>query len=220
MKFSLLGLGTAAEHDISIPLVGGDGNPVTIACKVRPLTGAEEANAIEFATDYAKKRGVDEAHAREGTALWDLGYMVKVLHLACLDGESMPRQPFFDGGPEQILAVLPRETIALLFELQQHWQDEVSPSQKRMPAHEMLAKVREWAEADDERPFVRLSPGLRWICARSMARLLVTLLEGSSPSSSSTESTGQTSSSEPSKSDAGSESSTTTDSPTPDEVTP
>lgn len=191
MKFSQLALGKAAENPFSFPMLGEAGTPIEVACLVRPLDGTEEAVAIEFADGYAAARGVKEA--REGNALWDLGYMVKVIAIGCLDPDSpeKAREPLFDRGTEQVLS-LPRETIAFIFEGQQLWQDRVSPTQKKIAGFELIAKVREIAEAENELPFLRLSPALRWTCMRSMASLLLNAPEDKSQDSSPSDRSGQT----------------------------
>lgn len=195
MKFSLLGAGKAAEHPVEFPVIDGEGNTVTAKCLAVPLSGTEYARALHFATEYCKKNGMPDAS--EGHSLWDVAYMAKACHLACLDPDSPPkaRTPYF-ASPEEILA-LPQPTLAYIFELQQHWQDECSPMQKRLPANELLEKVRELAEAEDERPFLRLSPALRWICMRYTASLLMKLLVGNSLDSSFFENSGPTSSATP-----------------------
>jgi hypothetical protein len=189
MKFSQLGQGKAAERPTEFPLIDAEGNAVVAQCLLRPIDGSEETAAIVFAAEYAKTHGADDA--REGHPLWDLGYMVKAIAIACVDQESpeRKREPFFDGGTDQVLK-LPRETIAFIFEAQQTWQDLTSPTQKKMAGHELLDKVREIAEAESDLPFLRLSPALRWICMRSMACLLMRSQEDSSRDSSFFVSTG------------------------------
>ena len=84
----------------------------------------------------------------------------------------------------RILALLGRETIAYLHEAQQHWQDLCSPSIRKVSAEQLIDIFVKIAESDSELPFVRLSPGLRWICMRTMARLLLSSLGDSLDTSS------------------------------------
>lgn len=193
MKFSQLAQGKAAEQPVPFDVIDAEGNVHTIKTLVRPLDGTQETAALVFAAQYAKDHGAPDA--KEGHPLWDLGYMVKTVEIGCVDPDSPPksREPTFDKGADAVLA-LPRQTIAFLFEAQQTWQDLVSPTQKRMAGHELLTKVRELAESEDDLPFLRLSPALRWICMRSMACLLLKSPEGSLLASSSSESDGASSS--------------------------
>jgi hypothetical protein len=177
MKLSSLAAardGKRAESPITFPLaINGESQEVTVLAS--PLTGAEESRVLVFALEYAKAKG---AEPKEGEPLFDLAVMVKTIELGILDPDSPPtaRTPFADGGPDQVLELLGRETIAFLYEAQQQWQDMCSPSVRRVKAEELIEHIIALAEADDDLPFVRLSPGLRWICTRSMARLLTSSL--------------------------------------------
>jgi hypothetical protein len=188
MKLSQIALGRAAERPTEFPVIDAEGLVVTVKALVRVIDGTEETKGLVYAAQYATDNGATDA--REGHPLWDLGFMAKIVHLACLDPESpeKKREPTFDS-VEQVLS-LPRETIAFLFEAQQVWQDQCSPTVKRFDANKLLDHVRELAESESDLPFLRLSPALRLILLRSMAALLMSAPEAKSLGSSSSASAG------------------------------
>jgi|GEM_PF-4864152 len=167
MKFSELQAGKKAEKSVVFPhpFIPGE----TIEVLVVQLTGHEEAEALTFAQRFAAER---QAKASPGEPIFDLGLMVATLLRGTLDPKS--RERFF--GSESEALQLPREAIMYLFEHQQTWQDSLAPSVKNLGQGEILAKIVELSEAEDAAGFIRLSPGLRWICTRTMARLLVNSL--------------------------------------------
>lgn len=189
MKFSSLLLGKKAERAIDFPLVTGD-ELQTVPSVLVPLTGTEESEVLAYALRFAKEKGAE--NPKEGEPLYDLAVMVGTIERGCLDPDSPKeaRGSVFDGGAAQILDNLPRETIAFLYERQQQWQDECSPSVRKVTADQLVAEVIKLAEAEDDLPFVRLSPGLRWILARSMARQLLSSLGDNSPPGSLSEAIG------------------------------
>ncbi|KAK4045224.1 hypothetical protein OUZ56_032632 [Daphnia magna] len=90
------------------------------------------------------------------------------------NGEEVARGPsraFFAN--EQEALSLSREAITYLYEHQQSWQDELSPTVKNLGQADIIATLVRLSEEDDPSGFIRLSPGLRWICTRTMAGLLV-----------------------------------------------
>lgn len=184
MKFSQLLKGKRAERGVELPYVDKDGKEQLAPCLLVPLTGLEETEVLRFARDYAKAQGIENPH--EGEPLYDLAVMVKSLSIGCLDTDSPKdaREPFFDGGVDQTLAELGREGIAYLYQRLERWQDDCSPQIRRVSANDLLELTVKLAEAEDDGPFSRLSPGLQWICTRFMARQLLALREDSSPPSS------------------------------------
>lgn len=173
MKFSGIIKGTRAERDVDLPGFEVDGKPVRAL--MRALNGTEEADVLRAATEFAVRKGA--AEPKPGDPLFDLSVMAHTLAIACLDPDSSPRVPFFDGGAPQVLDELPRETIVYLYERQETWQSESSPYHRQMSEGELVAKVREVAASRDDGPFTQLSPGMRWIFARSMASMLLPSLE-------------------------------------------
>ena len=170
MKFSDVAKGIAAERPVEIQLRGKLCRPL-----VRPLSNDEETDVVAFAIKFAKGKG---APAEEGNAVYDSGLMCQTIALAYLDPESDPkaRESFF-AGPDEI-RTLDTETIALLYEHQELWQRETSPSKRHVGAGDLMEMVRTLGE-DEQDPlarlddFLRLSPPTRWSLVRFMAALLV-----------------------------------------------
>ncbi|WP_394849701.1 hypothetical protein LZC95_19890 [Pendulispora brunnea] len=188
-------LGKKAERKITVPLPplfheGDEGDGAEEPpCIVVPLSAAEDSEVLAFAAEYARS---NKAEPKEGDPLYDLGIMAKTIALAVRDIDSPPeaRTPFFDGGTDQIFELLPRETIVYLFELCQIWQDACSPSVRRLSVEQLVGHITELAEAEDDGPFVRLSPATRSICMRILARLQVLSLGDKSLPTSLTERVG------------------------------
>src|SRR4051812_6340335 len=130
--FSSILLGTRATTRVLLPLPGV-AEPVPVA--VRPLSGTEEGAVLERARAYAVAKGV--ADPKDGDRLYDLGLMVHVLAIACVDVDD-PTRPFFDKGAQQVLDNLDADRIALLYEAQQVWQEECSPRKSKMNPGEWL----------------------------------------------------------------------------------
>ncbi len=193
-KFRPNGLGRGAEHPVTFPAFDESGEVYEHKTLATPIDGSAESVALAFASSYAISRGASEALAKEGNPLWDLGYMAKVVQLACFDPESPEKMREKTFATVEDVLSLGRETIAFIFESQQHWQDQISPTRKRMTDSELFIEMRRQAEADDPGPFLRLAPGLRWTLHRFMARLLLSFLEEKSQGTSSSENAGQTSS--------------------------
>lgn len=173
MKFSTIAQGTRAERIVDLPgYKKEDGSPIRLA--LRPLTGAEEQRVLESALTDAKKGG--SAEPKPGDQLYDLAIMAHTLALGCLDVDSpvTARAPFFDQGAAHLLENLHVETITYLFERHDQWQSECSPYVRQMSLDALLSKAREVASPEGEAAFTGMSPGMRWVFARSMAALLVT----------------------------------------------
>lgn len=177
MKFSQLRKGTRAERPLVIDgLTDERGEP--IAVPMRALTGTEEVDVIRAATEMAQRKGFDKPGP--GDQLFDMGIMVHTLALAVLVPDSTPRAPFFDGGAQQILDEFSREAILHMYEQQESWQDQCSPYVRNLTGEAFVAKVKEVAEGEGDRPFAALSPGTRWLFTRTMACLLWSSPEGKS----------------------------------------
>ncbi len=170
MKFSETKKGTRAERPIDLPR--GDGEAFKML--VRPLNAQEEKQVLETARALAIKQGV--ADPKEGDALYDFELMIQTILLGCLDPDSPAdaREQSFDLGAVQVNKELNREEIAFLYERQQLWQDECSPSISKMSADDLLLHAMKIAEAEDDLPFVQLRPNLRLILLRTLANLLLT----------------------------------------------
>lgn len=168
MKFSELQAGKAAERTASFPhpFVAGDTIPVLFV----PLNGHEEADALAFAHAFATERKVKSS---PGEPLFDLALMAATITRGVFDPQShVDRRERFFANEQEALS-LSREAITYLYEHQQSWQDELSPTVKNLGQADIIATIVRLSEEDDPSGFIRLSPGLRWICTRTMAGLLV-----------------------------------------------
>ena len=180
-RFAEVVRGTRATKVVELPLA----RDVSVKVAVRPLNGLEFGRVIAAARAYAiaevKKARRDDTREppepKEGDRLFDLGYMVSTLDIACEDPEK-PGTPFFDGTAE-ILEALDADRIALLYEQQQAWQDYCSPRLSKMGNAEFAAMVFGVAGEDEssiDSPFALLRPALRLSWARTLARLYVNSL--------------------------------------------
>lgn len=181
MKFSSLetiAAGTHAERNVDLPVPGRDAPPVPMA--MRPLSGAEDISVCAEALKMAKARGVESPTF--GDPIYDLALWANTVAVSFVDVDSPrdKREPFFDGGAEQVLANLHPETIAYLAERQAVWQEECSPSVRAKSVGELFSLAKGLAEASDDSFFSRLSPRTRWSLARTLARLLLKSPEASS----------------------------------------
>lgn len=213
MRFSEIIKGTRQYKQIELPpYIGQPPDQPNLTCCIRALNGLEEELALGAAVKRAKEQGA--AKPEPGDPIYDLALMVEVIALACCDPDSpaATREPFFDGGPNQVRQYFGREATTLIYEIQQQYQDEVAPTYKRLGPIEYYGGLTTLGGEDEERArsfFVRCSPGLRWSYMRTSAVQLLTSLQPSSPSGGISESSGQTlSESQPTNSDQ-SESDTT-----------
>lgn len=199
-KFSSIVRGKRAEKDIMMPPVdGGDGSEVPAL--VVALDGIEEEEVLVRARERAIAHGIKEP--KVGEPIYDLALMVETLAVAVLDVDSPVdnRQPFFDGGSDNVRSY-GREAIAYLYQLQQMWQEEVSPTVSKLDAAgtiDAMVKIGGPDEREARLFLERCSPGLLVNLARSMAALLYGSLMPSSPSGSSSASTTASSKSEVAK---------------------
>lgn len=173
--------GTRARKSVPFALAGHD--PVDV--DVRPLTAAEELQALKQARSMATARGVDDP--KEGEPMYDLCLMASVLLVGCIDHDSTatdPR-PFFDN-VEQVLS-LGRDHIVFLYEHHDAWQEQTSPRKKNLTTEEYMAVVMALAsrEEGDLDPFVSWPRATLASCMRTMAQQLVNSLAAKSPATSS-----------------------------------
>ncbi len=128
-----------------------------------------------------------------GNALYDVAFWGAVVALAYLDADSPPggRETFFKDAHQALS--LGTDSVAYLFQEQQSWQEEVSPTFKARTWPELIAAMRKLQEADGEVFFSRCSPYMQSKLALFMAGLLAKSPEASSlagsPSARSTETT-------------------------------
>jgi hypothetical protein len=188
-RFADIAKGTRALHTVTLPLVEG----VTVEVAVRPLNGAETGSAQAQARAYAlaemtKVRG-DSARPlpepKEGDRLFDLGYAVATLALACVDPKDT-KTPFF-AGTEEILAELDPDRIVLLYEEQQAWQDRCAPPARKLGPMGLMGLVAQLAAEEEdaaESPFLRLRPSIRLRCIRTICKLFMSFPQLKSPSGS------------------------------------
>lgn len=155
-KFSDIALGPLARRSVEFPLPSGR----VITVDVVPLFGESEATILKEARAFAQARGVPDP--KNGDPLYELGLWVHTIALGVVDPESPQDapKPFFDGGVSQILderTGLGREWIALLFEAQQAWQDELAPRPKEMGAVEYFKAIIDITQSPrgSELPFFR-----------------------------------------------------------------
>lgn len=173
MKFSEIARGTRSDCEIELPRYDGQGDDAEpIRAPVRALNGIEEGMALSAARRHAIAEGVDAPAT--GEPIYDLALMVETIAIAVLDPESAKdaRTPLFDGGPKQIRKWYGREAIALIYELQQDYQNRVAPTFAKLTPFEFFDGLETLGGEDEEKArrfFYRCRPGLRWIYMRSTA---------------------------------------------------
>lgn len=172
-KFKDVAEGQLARRAVEFPLPSG--RLVTVA--VVPLFGESEAEILAAARAYAQAHGVPDP--KKGDELYEFGIWVHTVVRGVVDPDSPADapQPFFDGGVAQILdprSGLGREWIALLFEAQQAWQDELAPRPKEMGAVEFLQHIMTIVEAPPraELPFFRWRRVLQDSFLRTLCKTL------------------------------------------------
>ena len=101
--------------------------------------------------------------------------MGATIRVAVLDPDTpaSAREPHWDS-LDQVLA-LDGDTIAQLHEQQRIWQEECSPSARKMTANELMKLTTDIAESDDPKAYSLLSPGIRWTLQRITGLQLVAL---------------------------------------------
>lgn len=173
-KFRDVAEGQLARRAVEFPLPSG--RLVTVA--VVPLFGESEAEILAAARAYAQAHGVPDP--KKGDELYEFGIWVHTVVRGVVDPDSPVDnpQPFFDGGVAQILdprSGLGREWIALLFEAQQAWQDELAPRPKEMGAVEYFQSLLATVETPPraELPFFRWRRALQSSWLRTTAALLL-----------------------------------------------
>jgi hypothetical protein len=182
LQFSGLQRSGSREKPLEIILPGVD-KPVQVL--VRATGALEDADATRFASDFAKSRGSSDP--QPGDPRYDCALWAAVVASAYLDKDSPvgQRQAFFKD-PNEVLAHLSTDSVAYLFQSQQAWQEEVSPTFKCRTNAELVQAMRLMAEKDGEVFFSRLSPFMQTTLALFMAGLLANSpgakLPGGSPS--------------------------------------
>lgn len=163
-NFASIAKGIRARHIVDLPLADG----VVTKVSVRALTDAEDDEIETEALAYAKTRKVEDPKA--GDPIYDRGVAVHTLLLACSDPDSPDASPVpFFSDVEEIQHGLDRDRIAWLLSAQQIWQDKCSPRQLNLSPDEFVERITEVAVSKDEGPFLRMRPGLQWICMRILA---------------------------------------------------
>jgi len=173
MKASAIARGTAAERPTSY-IAGKDdkGKDNVVQVLLRPLSALEEADIEADAIAFAKKRG---APTTPNSAIYEAALMGATIRVAVLDPDTpaSAREPHWDS-LDQVLA-LDGDTIAQLHEQQRIWQEECSPSARKMTANELMKLTTDIAESDDPKAYSLLSPGIRWTLQRITGLQLVAL---------------------------------------------
>lgn len=141
MKFSTVVKGKKAERPATYRLYEQE-----VAVVLQPLSALEEIDVASSAMAFAKAK---DAEPKSGDPVYEAAYMARALMLSCMDTDSPPaaREPHFDGGIEQVLALDP-DSLAMLYEQQRLWQEECSPSIRTMSPVELFAAVKKVAEDD------------------------------------------------------------------------
>jgi hypothetical protein len=174
MKYSLVQKGIRAERAVKFPHLVDGGKVIDIDCVVRPLLDEEESEVLSYAVGFAKKKG---GKPESGDPLFDLGYMRRSISIGVLDKDSPvdAREPFFDGGVEQIMRELSRESVTYLFAVLEAWQDEISPRANRLSDAALISGLQLLANGGSEaETFLDgLGPAMLRSYVRSMARLLL-----------------------------------------------
>lgn len=189
MKFSQIAKGKRAEkpHIFTFgqQLVGGVMVPIQHEVLVAPLSAIEEMDVEADAIREAKRRGAEPV---AGNSVFESARMMAVIHAAILDKDSPPgaREPYFALGLTEI-GTLDPDTIAHLHQVQQAWQEEISPSYRHKNGADLFKLVKEVADSDDPLVFARYSLKTQWSLGPFMAKLLRPSLTSSSSSGSSSE---------------------------------
>lgn len=189
MKFRQIASGTRARKSLELPLIQG---AEAVHVDVRPLTTAEDIEALAKARAYAVEQGLPEP--KEGQPVYDLAVMAFVLVLAAVDHDSPAEAPapFFDEVAQPLS--LDRDALQLLYEAQVAWEEECSPRKKELTPGEYAGLVMRLAEGDGsgDDPFLRKLPRAVLVsCMRTMACQLLGSPLLKSPSSSATSPAGE-----------------------------
>lgn len=185
-------------HHVELPMYGDD-EPLKLCLRiVRP---SEDVEALSWARAFAKGKGIEDP--TEDEPIYSKALMAARLRRACVKPGSDPKAPtpLFDS-EEEIMSSdhLGDDRVAYLYELYEIWRDEVSPLEKVIDAAKAMKLAEEVWGSRTPAPFVRLRPGLRWICARTWAGMVVMQARMKSPNGGISAST-ETRSTEPSGSD-------------------
>lgn len=160
--------GKKAEASFDLPMPDGSTLPVLL----RPITDLEDADSVQYATEFADKRGSKDAGP--GDVQYEKGYRAHVLFTAVLDSDSSPdaRERFFSS-PDEITKSFHPEAILYLYERWQAHQDSVSPLLRAKSPEDFLQMARELTKGGDDslRFFCRMSPLTRSSCMTFLARL-------------------------------------------------
>lgn len=165
MKFSQIAKGASAERPVKVLTKGKE-----IPARLRPLSAMEEADAVASAIAFSRKKN---SEPKAGQPIYESALAAATVAAATLDDDSPPekREPFFDGGMDSALD-LDTDAIAILFEEQQAFQEETSPSFRAKSTHELFALLKEVVEKDDPFFYRRISPATRWSLQRITGALL------------------------------------------------
>jgi hypothetical protein len=190
-KFRDIAKGSRARRPFAFTLPGG----TEVACALVGIFGESEGKVLAGARQYAVDHGLPEP--MNGDPLYEFGIWVHTLLHGIVDPNSPEDrpEPFF-GSVAEILDEkdgLDRERIALLFEAQQAFQDELSPRPKSMSLAEFSVQViaHGLAGEEEELPFERWRPVLRRSFVRNICNLLSSSLDPSSSTGPGSPGTGQ-----------------------------
>lgn len=213
LKLSNVAKGTRAIKKVLLPVVNtpgrmlvdqpelaaqreANGNPERddFVIGLRALRPDEFETIVCRADQYASKHSVDPAFRNERNPIYSLGYTYNLLAITCVDPDGDPDDPAPFWGPRGDIDAavetirkcdhLSRDSLLYLAELQEAWQDQVSPQAKTLTPTQLYELMGEVAASTDASPFLALRPGMQWQLVRFINGLYLSLLTANSPSDS------------------------------------
>jgi hypothetical protein len=165
MRFSDISKGVAATKPVSFRYCGKD-----VPTKVRAMSAGEEIEIIAKATKASTRDGVKDP--APGHAIYEAHVKAETIALCCIDPDSESGGLTFAGAAEVLQ--LDNDAMTILYEQQNLWQEEISPSVRNTTTKDLFAMAREVNERGDPFAFARLSLSTRWALQRFTAVLLFT----------------------------------------------
>lgn len=170
-SFKQIAKGLKARLAVKIDTL--DGDPIDVA--ILPLSAGDEAECIADAIRFAEARGVKDP--KPGDRLYEKGLMVAIVLRSVIDPDpAIPEdkpERFFDGGAEQILAILDPERLALLYQSQRQHQSTVMPTTLNWTPYDYIKMVLTLAAEEGESESFFPLGGLPYATQRRFVQLLV-----------------------------------------------
>lgn len=179
MKYAELPRATGrAERPKPTPiLLPGVDQPIPVV--IWPTSAVEDQEARKHAIKRARECG---AETTRGDLVYDTAEWAYVIHCTYRDADSAERAPFFDSLDE--VQRLGSETLAYLFQLQQVWQEEASPTYKAPDTATLVDLIDKGNSDAGDVFFSQLSASLQLRSWRFMAGLLASSRAARSPTGS------------------------------------